>query len=86
VKFKVKFLLSSYPSTILNSYIKKYKWRVHKIVKSVAVTKHTDKKKTELFVMNYDPSNIKHHIESPTIKNISVKKLESQLHRLKFTA
>ena len=86
VKFKGKFLLSSYPSTILNSYIKMYKWRVHKIVKSVEVTKHTDKKKTELFVMNYDPSNIKHHIENPAIKNISVKKLESQLYRLKFTS
>lgn len=57
VKFKGKFLLSSYPSTILNSYIKKYKWRVKKIVKSVAVTKNTDKKKTELLVMNYEPAD-----------------------------
>lgn len=57
-KFKGKFLLSSYPSTILNKYIKKYKWRVQKIVKSVAVTKHTDKQKTEMLVMNYTTDNL----------------------------
>ena len=38
-KVKGKFLLSSYPSKILTSYINKYKWRVQKITKSVAVTK-----------------------------------------------
>lgn len=58
-KVKSKFLLSSYPSTILNTYIKKYKWKVQKITKSVAVTKHTDKVKTEMIVMNYDPSKSK---------------------------
>ncbi len=57
-KFKGKFLLSSYPSPILNSFIKKYKWRVQKIVKSVAVTKHTDKQKTEMLVMNYTNDNL----------------------------
>lgn len=57
-KFKGKFLLSSYPSPILNSYIKKYKWRVQKIVKAVAVTKHTDKQKTEMLVMNYTTDNL----------------------------
>jgi len=55
---KGKFLLSSYPSKLLNGFIKKRKWFVHKIEKPVAVTKHTDKKKTEVMVMNYDPKKI----------------------------
>lgn len=58
-KVKGKFLLSSYPSKILTSYINKYKWKVQKITKSVAVTKHTDKLKTEMIVMNYDPAKMK---------------------------
>lgn len=53
-KFKGKFLLSSYPSTLLSQYIKKYKWKVKKVKKAVAVTKLTDKRKIEMIVMNYD--------------------------------
>ncbi len=53
-KLKGKFLLSSYPNPILNKFIKKYKWKVKKISKSVAVTKLTDKQKVEMMVMNYD--------------------------------
>lgn len=85
-KFKGKFLLSSYPSTILSTYIKKYHWKVQKIIKSVAVTKHTDKKKTEMLVMNYEPTAIKHHVTNPTKNDISVKKLESQLKSLTFSS
>lgn len=55
-KVKGKFLLSSYPNAILSKFIKKYKWRVKKVSKSVAVTKLTDKQKVEMMVMNYDPS------------------------------
>jgi DNA adenine methylase len=84
VKFKGKFLLSSYPSNILTAYIKKHKWKVQKIIKSVAVTKHTDKKKTELLVMNYNPSITKQITPTSSDKNSSIKKIESQLHRLKF--
>lgn len=58
-KLKGKFLLSSYPNPLLNTYIKKYKWKVKKVGKSVAVTKLTDKKKVEMMVMNYDPDKIK---------------------------
>lgn len=54
VKVKGSFLLSSYPSPILNRYIKKYKWKTKRVERSVAVTKHTDKKKTEMLVFNYD--------------------------------
>lgn len=53
-KLKGKFLLSSYPSKILTQYINKNGWKVKKIVKHVAVTKHTDKMKTEVLVFNYD--------------------------------
>jgi DNA adenine methylase len=88
VKVKGKFLLSSYPSPILSQYIKKYKWKIKKVEKSVAVTKHTDKKKTEMLVMNYDPTKIKPIVQTaePNTKNISVKNLESKLKRLKFAA
>lgn len=86
VKVKGKFLLSSYPSSILSQYIKKHKWKIKKVEKSVAVTKHTDKKKTEMLVMNYEPSNIKTLLVNGTKKNISVKNLESKLKQLKFAA
>ncbi len=57
-KFKGKFLLSSYPSTLLSKYIKKYKWKVKRVKKAVAVTKLTDKQKIEMIVMNYDPPEV----------------------------
>ena len=51
---KGKFILSSYPNPILKSYIKKHKWNVRSVTKKVAVTKLTDKIKTEVMVFNYD--------------------------------
>ncbi len=84
-KVKGKFLLSSYPSKILNTYIKKYKWKVQKVTKNVAVTKNTDKVKTEMIVMNYDPEKIK--VFKQTINTKDKKELQSlskQLTRLKF--
>lgn len=86
VKVKGKFLLSSYPSPILSQYIKKYNWKIKKVEKSVAVTKHTDKKKTEMLVFNFDPAKIKRVSADPKIKNISVKEMESKLKRLTFAA
>ena len=85
-KAKGKFLLSSYPSPLLNQYIKKYKWRVKKVVKTVAVTKHTDKVKTEMLVFNYDPAKIKQASADPKLKSISVKEIEKNLKALKFAA
>lgn len=84
-KVKGKFLLSSYPSKILSTYIKKYKWKVQKVTKSVAVTKHTDKVKTEMIVMNYDPAKIKvfKHTMNPQDKK-ELQSLSKQLTRLKF--
>lgn len=85
-KAKGKFLLSSYPSPILSQYIKKYNWKVKRVEKSVAVTKHTDKKKTEMLVFNYDPGKIKSIQVQAKVKSISVKEIESKLKRLKFAA
>ena len=86
-KVKGKFLLSSYPSKILQTYIRKYKWRVQKVTKSVAVTKHTDKVKTEMIVMNYDPSKIKSFQHSLNTKDKrELQTLTKQLRQLKFKA
>jgi DNA adenine methylase len=85
-KIKGKFLLSSYPSKILSEFVKKYKWRTRKVEKSVAVTKNTDKKKTEMLVFNYDPDKIKRLPTDTKVKNISIKEIESKLKRLKFAA
>lgn len=57
-KIKGSFLLSSYPSKPLSEFIRKHRLFAQRIKKSVAVTKHTDKKKIEMLVMNYDPSKI----------------------------
>lgn len=84
-KVKGKFLLSSYPSKILTAYINKYKWKVQKITKSIAVTKHTDKLKTEMIVMNYDPTKMKafKYILSAKDKK-ELQSLLKQLTQLKF--
>jgi DNA adenine methylase len=76
-KVKGKFLLSSYPSTLLNKYIRKHKWKAQKVNKVIAVTMLTDKRKTEFMVMNYDPKKI---VQLPNIKEI-----EQNLRRLKIT-
>lgn len=85
VKLKGKFLLSSFPSSILNTYIKKYKWKTQSIKRSVSVTKHTDKKKVEMLIMNYDPKRIK-VFTAKKAEVISVSKLASKLKKLKFAA
>ena len=86
-KVKGKFLLSSYPSKILTTYINKYKWKVQKITKSVAVTKNTDKVKTEMMVMNYDPAKIKvfkHTLNTKDKRELQI--ISKQLTELKFKA
>lgn len=72
-KVKGKFLLSSYPSPVLKQYCTKHKWHSQSIHKSVAVTKLTDKQKTEMMVMNYDPKS-------------TVKALSAKLKQLKIAA
>lgn len=67
-KVKAKFLLSSYPSKILSKYIRKNGWKTKKVEKYVAVTKLTDKRKTEVLVYNYDLSKITPHVGVDTEK------------------
>ncbi|MEW7281327.1 DNA adenine methylase [Aquimarina sp. 2201CG1-2-11] len=51
---KGKFLLSSYPSDILEKYTKKNKWHQQSIEKTITVTKGTrNKKKIEMLTANY---------------------------------
>lgn len=80
VKVKAKFLLSSYPNPLLSAYIKKHKWKVKQVKKAVAVTKHTDKQKTELMVFNYDEKLGGMFTGSDN----SVKELELKLKKLTF--
>lgn len=77
-KIKGKFLLSSYPSDVLKQFAKKYKWKTQSIKKSIAVTKNTEKKKTEMLVFNYDPKQ--------AVNTVNIKELTTKLKRLKFAA
>jgi DNA adenine methylase len=52
-KIKGKFLLSSYPSDELNEQIIKNQWQSKCIERPIAVTKNTNKRKTEMMVYNY---------------------------------
>ena len=54
---KGRFLLSSYPSEILDKYTKKHKWHTLTKQTGVAVTKQTDKVKTEVLTANYPIQN-----------------------------
>lgn len=51
---KGKFLLSSYPSEILDQYTRRHKWFSHSVSKKVAVTYQTSKEKKEILSANYD--------------------------------
>lgn len=79
-KVKGRFLLSSYPSTVLNKYIKKYKWKSQRIEKAVAVTKLTSKKKTEMLIYNYDPKIAGQYDKA------GLTQVEEKLKRLKIAA
>lgn len=50
---KGKFLLSSYPSDILDYFVKEYGWEQKSWTTSVSVTNKTNKKKTEVLTYNY---------------------------------
>ncbi|MGP8216480.1 MAG: DNA adenine methylase [Bacteroidia bacterium] len=57
ISIKGKFLLSSYPSGILNEYIKQYRWQYKEIQQKISVTRLTKKQKTEALVWNYNSDN-----------------------------
>jgi hypothetical protein len=65
---------------LLIAYIKKHKWHVEKVSKTIAVTKNTDKQKTELMVFNYDKRLCRSSIPQKDLIAI-----ESKLKKLKFT-
>ncbi|MBI2968889.1 MAG: DNA adenine methylase [Bacteroidetes bacterium] len=79
-KIKGKFILSSYPNSLLKKYIRKHKWNIHSVTKAIAVTKLTDKIKTEVMAFNYDEK------EGGFYENdkIMLKQLQTQLKKLKI--
>ncbi len=80
---KGKFLLSSYPSDILERYRKKHKWTQHAIEQTVTVTKGTrNKKKTEVLTANY---NI-HEKNKPLsgAPSVAILKMKSKALRLQL--
>lgn len=54
-EIKGKFILSSYPSPILQKYAKQFKWNIKTIDSKVSVSSKKDylKRKTEVLTMNY---------------------------------
>src|SRR5699024_10381553 len=55
-----KYLLSSYPSDLLDEYINKNKWKTKELTQSVSVANgigKPGKKKIEVLTANYDLSN-----------------------------
>ena len=56
-------------------------WKTKKVEKYVAVTKHTEKKKTEVLIFNYDPEKIKPHGAD---NKAMLLELERKLKQLKF--
>ena len=52
-----KFLLSSYPSEILNQYAEKQNWHRNEIKQKTRVTHRSKKIKTEVLLWNYDVEN-----------------------------
>jgi DNA adenine methylase len=80
VKIKGKFLLSSYPNSILKKYIKKYKWNIYSVSKKIAVTKLTNKVKTEVMVFNYNEKDAGiYELDQKMLKD-----LQAQLKKLKI--
>jgi DNA adenine methylase len=58
-KIKGKFLLSCYPSEILDKYIKKNGWKKRALPLRVSASHHTPyKRKIEMLVWNYNEPNI----------------------------
>ncbi|MBP2831282.1 DNA (cytosine-5-)-methyltransferase [Aquimarina sp. U1-2] len=76
---KGKFLLSSYPSEILDHYTKKHRWYTLKKSTEVAVTKQTDKVKTEVLTANYPLENNLSGIDEAILVNAKAIKLRFQL-------
>jgi DNA adenine methylase len=70
---KGKFLLSSYPSEVLDTYIEKHKWKKREKEQGFCVSHSSKKKKTELMVFNY---------EEPEENSFSTQGHNTRLHDL----
>lgn len=53
-----KFILSSYPSDLLQEYSKQYGWHQKQWIKNVSVNKGSGKKKTEVVTANFDLASV----------------------------
>ncbi|MEO6883117.1 MAG: DNA adenine methylase [Bacteroidia bacterium] len=60
-KIQGKFLLSSYPSELLNTYVTKNNWRKQEKEQTILLSHQTKKKKTEVMVYSYDALQQKIH-------------------------
>jgi DNA adenine methylase len=85
-KIKGKFLLSSYPNELLAEYTKKFKWKTQKVEKLVAVTKNTNKTKTEVMTMNYDPAKVERVPFVDRTETNQIISLTERLEKLKIAA
>jgi DNA adenine methylase len=56
-QMKGRFLLSSYPSDVLNDYIKKYGWKSVEIHRNLGMRKEGQRSKVEVLTANYDMTN-----------------------------
>lgn len=71
---KGKFLLSSYPSELLNQFTKKHKWYTFSKEQTISVTKgHRDKLKTEVFTANYKINNNETALSGPSKTKLSLR-------------
>ncbi|TSE06961.1 DNA adenine methylase [Aquimarina algiphila] len=79
---KGKFLLSSYPSNILEKYTKSNNWFHKSLEKRIAVTERTKKKKIEVLTANYDIINMTNHLSG--IMRPEILGIKSQAMRLQL--
>ena len=83
---KGKFLLSSYPSEILNKYAKKYKWYQQSIEQRISVTKGSrHKKKIEMFTANYDITKMKTSLNGSNENTKTSMMLKARALQLRFS-
>ena len=81
-KLQGKFLLSSYPSDILEFYQKKNGWYQNSLEKTISVTKgRRDKKKVEVLTANYDLQKTSISLHGTTNQTILLK---SKALRIRF--
>ena len=79
---KGKFLLSSYPSDMLQKFTRKHKWHTLTKRTGVAVTKHTDKVKTEVLTANYPIQSDLNGVDIPIAYKAKAIRFKLQLFKI----